>query len=75
MEERPMNEQPTNVHLLQHVVLAADDVSESRSGMEQRAVLADSICPNCQFTLDPLEVALRICPLCLSTWADAGENS
>lgn len=33
---------PQDSHLLQHVVLAADDVSESRSGMEQRAVLAEA---------------------------------
>jgi hypothetical protein len=37
-----MNELPKDFHLLQHGVLAGGYVCESRSGMEQRAVLAEA---------------------------------
>ena len=67
-----MIEQPTNLHLLQHVVLAADDVRESRSGMEQRAVLAEADAGGQPWTF----LCYCSCPRCTrhATQASAGEN-
>ena len=75
MEERPMNKLPKDDHLLQQVVLAAEVESGSRSGMEQRAVLAEQ-CPLCE--------GLGVVDLIVDGWADevdcpqckgtAGEN-
>jgi hypothetical protein len=74
MEERPMNELPKDDHLLQQVVIAAEVESGSRSGMEQRAVLAEAGCPLCYGRRALYSLSKRKDVNCPECRHPAGEN-